>query len=384
MSYDQHKPTLLYLSPTVPALADNGSAMRAGAFIELLAKKFNVQLLVVKHHSDRTFSDNAQFLQQWCTHVNMYPSESTTMDIVRHYKGLRLPPFAAIYVFRLCMVELALALMEGMPPMNTRILDLDDYESKKFSQLASYYIGLNRLANASQWQARARHQHQLEHLAVGHFARILLASHRDAEDFAVRFPDVNVQTAPNVIRLQPPSPESKHIQRSLLFVGSLQYYPNENAVYYLCESILPILRELYSEPLDVHVVGSRPSPALIDTCRRSNVFVHSDVESVRPFYEKAVAALVPLRLGGGTRMKILEALSFAVPVVTTKVGADGLHLEDGVHAMFADDPADFAKQCLRILMQDELAMQIANNGRKWVAANHSLDVLDAVLFPKLP
>ena len=380
MSYDQNKPTLLYLSPTVPSLTGNGSAMRAGAFVELLAKRYNVQLLVVTHHRKRSFGDDTLFLQRWCSHVSVYSSETTTMDVVRQYRSLHLPAVQALYVFRLRMVDLALALMEGAPHLSTRVLDLDDYESKKFFQLASYYSGLRHFSNAYQWQERARYKHQQERLSVAHFTTVLVANLKDAAELAIRFPRTKIQMAPNVIRPQMLTQVSNKDKRSLLFVGSLQYFPNEDAVLHLCWEILPILRELYTKTVEVHIVGSRPSAKLVDACRRTNVLVHENAQSVRPFYEQAIAALVPLRLGGGTRIKLLEALSFAVPVVTTSLGADGMDLRDEVHALFANDATDFARQCIRILSQEALAISLAKHGREWVVAHHSLDALDAVLY----
>ena len=99
--------------------------------------------------------------------------------------------------------------------------------------------------------------------------------------------------------------------------------------------------------------------------------VHADVACAAPFYEQADAAVVPLRAGGGTRIKLLEAFAHGVPVVSTSVGAEGLDVEAGRHLLIADDPAGLADACRRLMEEPGLADRLRAEALRLVAARYA-------------
>jgi len=104
---------------------------------------------------------------------------------------------------------------------------------------------------------------------------------------------------------------------------------------------------------------------------RPGVTVTGEVPDVRPYYQKSWVQMVPLRIGGGTRLKIVESLSLGTPVVSTTVGAQGLNLRHGEHLLLADTPSDFAGQ-LALIMQDKARRaRLANEGRRQVLAHYT-------------
>ncbi len=145
---------------------------------------------------------------------------------------------------------------------------------------------------------------------------------------------------------------------SLVFTGSMDWMPNEDAIRFFFEDIMPaVLAQVPQATLTV--VGRNPGPALLEIARtRPYVTVTGRVDDVRPYIEQATCFIVPIRIGGGTRLKIYEAMAMEKPVVSTTIGAEGLPLRDGVDILMADDPADFAAAVVRLLRDEGLAREI--------------------------
>lgn len=150
----------------------------------------------------------------------------------------------------------------------------------------------------------------------------------------------------------------------ILFVGALDYLPNQDAVFYICNEILPLLKKSFQD-MKVLIVGRKPSSEIRDLASDS-VEIWSDVPSVEPFYRRASIAIVPLRAGSGSRLKILEAMAFGRPVVSTPKGAEGLEIEPGKDFLMADDPPAFAESITNLLADNGLYEQIAQTARKTV------------------
>jgi glycosyltransferase involved in cell wall biosynthesis len=143
----------------------------------------------------------------------------------------------------------------------------------------------------------------------------------------------------------------------VVFVGSMDYPPNLEAVRWWAEAVWPALGEV-RPPL---VAAGRGAGAAL--AAHPGVVNLGEVDDVGPVLERARVVAVPLRSGSGTRLKILEALAHGRPVVTTAKGAEGLDAEDGVHLLVADDPRGFAAAVERVLADDDLAASLAARGR---------------------
>ena len=155
---------------------------------------------------------------------------------------------------------------------------------------------------------------------------------------------------------------------TLVFVGLLGYAPNADAVTYLVRDILPLIR---AQRPDIHlqVVGDGATAELLRLAGPGIEFT-GRVPDVRPFIAAAGVVVVPLRIGSGTRLKILEALAMGRPVVTTRIGAEGLDLVDGEHVLIADGPTAFAAAVDRVLADDRLAAQLGERGRTLVERSY--------------
>ena len=157
---------------------------------------------------------------------------------------------------------------------------------------------------------------------------------------------------------------------SLLFLGSLDWQPNRDALLYLLREILPRI-QLTHPHVKLRVVGRQPATKLREQVEGLHgVEWVGEVPDIRPYFARAEAVLVPLRIGGGSRIKILESLSMGKAVVTTQIGAEGLDVVAGEHCLIADSPKAFA-QCVTQLLDDpEKAVTLGRNGRNLVVQQY--------------
>lgn len=169
---------------------------------------------------------------------------------------------------------------------------------------------------------------------------------------------------PNGVSLQPQAVAVPPVPDTLLFPGAVTYSANLDAVRYFAHEILPLI-QAQRPTVVLRVTGRTAGVALGDLPQRVEFTGYLD--SVEPLLRASWAEVVPLREGGGTRLKVLEALALGTPVVSTTKGADGLDLTPGRDLLLADDPAHFAAETLRLLGDPALRATLAENGRAAVA-----------------
>jgi glycosyltransferase involved in cell wall biosynthesis len=156
----------------------------------------------------------------------------------------------------------------------------------------------------------------------------------------------------------------------LVFIGSMDWYPNEDAMMFFIGEILPAVRRAVPD-VELTVVGRDPSARLRAMGEAAGVRITGTVDDVRPWIADAAVYVVPLRVGGGTRLKIFEGLAMGKAVVSTTVGAEGLPLVDGTHFVRADAPAGFARAVVSLLRDPARRRALGMAGRQLVEARYS-------------
>jgi glycosyltransferase involved in cell wall biosynthesis len=136
---------------------------------------------------------------------------------------------------------------------------------------------------------------------------------------------------------------------------------------------MPRIREAVPD-VTLTVVGRNPYPALLELKKRDpSIVVTGRVDDVRPYMERAAAYIVPLRIGGGTRLKIFEAMAMEQAIVSTTIGAEGLPVRDGVELLLADTPESFAQAVVRLLSENALAKELGGRAATTVRKNFGWD-----------
>jgi glycosyltransferase involved in cell wall biosynthesis len=163
-------------------------------------------------------------------------------------------------------------------------------------------------------------------------------------------------------------PESEIIRdpQNVVFTGSMDWLPNEDAMQYFIREVLPLIRA-QAPDTTLTVVGRDPYPSLIELSKAvKGIEVTGRVEDVRPYIARASVFVVPIRIGGGTRLKIYEAMAMRTPVVSTTIGAEGLPLVNGQEVLLADEPGDFAAAVVSLLRDKSRAQELGTRSLRLV------------------
>lgn len=206
------------------------------------------------------------------------------------------------------------------------------------------------------------------------FDRCVTVSEADRRLLLRYNPRLEVDVIPNGVdtKVHQPLPQ-KGASPTLLFVGTMSYAACSDAVLYFCREILPHIRRMIGD-VQMWIVGTDPPPD-VRQLDGDGVHVTGQVEDVVPYYSRSSACVAPLRAGGGTRLKILEAMALGRPVVSSSLGCEGLDVVNGEHLLIADRPDHFAQEMVRILTDRALYQRITANARQLVVTRYDWDVI---------
>lgn len=232
-------------------------------------------------------------------------------------------------------------------------------------------LGMDKLVS---W-LEVRKLRNYERRAMAEFSTAVCCSDDDAANLHKLNPGIPVSVIGNGVDLDRFTPlEEAGCQPTLLYAGTMHYHPNIDAVHYFFREIHPHLVKLIPE-VRVSIVGHRPPEDVLSWQRLPGVKITGSVPDIRPYLAECTATIVPLRLGGGTRLKIMESIASGRPVVSTSVGAQGLGMRHGEHLLLADDPIKFAEEAAGLLNDRELRRHLVAKARPFVVERFSWKAL---------
>ena len=183
-------------------------------------------------------------------------------------------------------------------------------------------------------------------------------------------PNAAVEVIPNGVDLELYQPNhALEDEAALVFTGSMDWYPNEDAVIYFADEIFPMIKGRRAEA-KFYIVGQHPTNRVQKLAERPGIIVTGRVEDTKPYIARATVYVVPLRIGSGTRLKILEALAMEKAVVSTAVGEEGLNLIAAEEIIIADEPARFADAVVQLIGDKHRRRQLGEKGWKRVQADY--------------
>ena len=265
-----------------------------------------------------------------------------------------------------------------LPPSTPVVVDEHNIESELLGRMGQTETSLAR-RTYNRWEHRRYREY--EKRVWSSAAACATTSKRDADAVAAQRPGLPVMVVPNGVDVEEfTSTGAPAEPGSIVFTGLLDYRPNEDGIRWFLKEVFPAVR---AERPDAHitVVGRGPAE-LLESLRGPGVTVTGWVPEVRPFMDAAAVVVVPLRMGGGTRLKVVEAMSMSRGIVSTSLGAEGLDVVSGTHLELADDPQAFAGAVVGLLDDPDRAARLGATARRlaeerysWARAATSLEDL---------
>jgi len=234
-----------------------------------------------------------------------------------------------------------------------------------------YEVATNPIWKAISWR-EWRKTEAAERTYLRLADRVLTVSETDRDAFAPFVEPGKLAVIPTGVDVDyfHPTPVEE-TANSLVFTGSMDWLPNEDAILYFVDAILPLIKKQCPE-ISLEVVGRSPSRKLQALAERErSLRLTGWVEDIRPFVARGSICIVPLRIGGGTRLKIFEAMAMSKAVVSTSVGAEGLPVQSGANIIVADTPGDFAQSVVSLLRDPSQRRRLGTSARALVQEKYS-------------
>ena len=264
----------------------------------------------------------------------------------------------------LCVSTIMSPHLRLLPAGLPRVIDTHNIDAVTYERWARTLAPSLRRRYTALTAAKLR---RFEQRAFAEAALVWVCSDEEAALARELAPGANVWTVPNGVDTQHMSPlATPPVPKRLLFFGRLDYFPNVDALAHFARDVLPLVRAAEAD-VELEVVGAAAT-AQVHALARDHpaVRLRGRVEDIRSVLASAAVVIVPLRVGGGTRLKIVEALSMARPTVSTTIGAEGLDLVPGEDLLVADTPAEFAAAIRSLLDDPQWAAQLGAHGRRTV------------------
>jgi glycosyltransferase involved in cell wall biosynthesis len=382
------KPCALVLAPEAPYPLVGGGALRSASLIEYLARSFEVDLVVFRQPGA---ADPIPLLPvgllRRVSVIDLPPNRRGA--VARHLRNAvrvarRVPPLIDRFAgfqpqvaaaiggqhYELGIIEhfWCAPYWEQVAGACARtVLDLHNLESVLHARCAEVEAGTTGLAHRIFCEAAA----ELEREWIPRFSDVLTASSEDRTAVLSLAPGARVTVYPNAIPL-PPLPTGKP-EEAIVFSGNLEYHPNISAVRFFRQQVWPLLRDRWPA-LEWRLVGKNPDAVKAWTAGDPRIVVTGPVRDAISQLARAKVAVVPVLAGSGTRLKILEAWAAGVPVVSTRLGAEGLPVEDRCHLLLADGPAEFAEAVSCLLEDASLRDCLGRSGRSLLEAEFTWEM----------
>ncbi|MEW6736329.1 MAG: glycosyltransferase, partial [Acidobacteriota bacterium] len=349
------------ISPVIPCATGGGLAMRAFQTLRAFATQYEITLLVPDFgYSHQSLTTNITLISGKIAHydLNPYRDLPTLAQSIcyrafpRIYFSLYAKPsdwrfinrrriakvcasysneyFDLIHIHRLYMTPFAQPFLDNSSASLVQ-LDLDDIESVTRFRIGELYRLNGKYRQERIMKIDARQYSKIERTLLPRFDRVFVCSETDKEKLISIYNCRTIEVIPNTVNIGPARERCSNSDIfTLLFVGTFSYYPNQDGIHFFCHNVLPLIRKSSPKRFQVKIIGRNMPVSLAKQLKQfPEVELLGWVDNLQSFYQDSDAIIVPIRAGGGTRIKILEAFSYQRPVITTSMGVEGIAAEDG-------------------------------------------------------
>ncbi len=389
---------ILWLGHNLAYPPKGGPLQRNYNLLREAAREHEVHALVFDQPASRpqgvTPEDCVEALSKFCASVDWVPLPTDSLQVGRYCRAIsglvtgepyefkwlrskemvgRLKRLTSRIHFDVVHADtLGLSPYVPLIPHAGAVLNHHDIESALVRRRASHESNILRRAF---WSQEAAHLLAAEQRWCSAFDVNVVVSENEGQLVEASRGDSAIFVVPNGVDVQYFTPRPDPGGARLLFCGRLDQLANRGAITYFFKAIWPGLSGRVKH-LEIDVVGKNAPTWLVELSQRDKrVHVPGFVDDVRPYFQKATVFVCPITDGGGTRLKILDALAMGMPIVSTTFAASGLMLRDGEHLLLADTPEAFVDQILNVLSNTELRRRLAQRACEIAKQTYSWDTI---------
>ncbi len=389
---EQKKPVAVLVTSFLPYPGMGGSHMRAWDWLKTLSRDYRVHVIVTSDHSDESLIDenypaervwNAEnirlqkqktiekwfkwpFMVKWNhRHIRdlsrIDPDQPFSQELMT---SLREADLRHVLIYKLQNYEFGTWFAKTFPNVPVE-LDMDDYESRSRQSIGQAYLRMGKNREGKRLLQQARQYHILETAIQGPYQCLYLANQDDCRHISSQLAP-RIAYRPNRITVPDTFPAPPEGRTELLFIGTLHYLPNVEAIHFLINELVPVLRRVLDTHWHLTIAGRSPADEIRQLCENvPEITLMSDIETLVPLYEQAHIVLVPLFSGSGTKLKTLEAMAYRRTIVSTSEGVRGLNLENGKHYLHAETATGFASAIKKLASNTDQASLVAQQGYEY-------------------
>lgn len=377
---------ILMISPDLPYPPVYGGQRRIYHLLRGLSANHQVSLLAGVAGESKC--DLASNLREFCHQVVTVVLPPSTPRAFREHIGglLSTEPYYRVVMRSLVLQTQLSRLVDGgiydvvqaehlavahlVAPLRgiRKVIDMHNVESTYYRRLVRHLSpGIRRLLTLSDVIKLPSYERRL----LERFDHCLAVSEVDAQQLRTLAPRARVSVIPNGVDPDEfyPGVESEE-SNCLVFTARLSYFPNVDAMLFFCYEVLPIIRKAVPD-IRLLIVGEQPAREICALRTLSGVEVTGSVPDTRPYLAKATVVVVPVRLGSGTRIKVLEAMAMAKAVVSTSVGAEGLIVRSGEDIEIEDTAVSFAEEVIKLLNDPERRACMGKRARQAILQQYT-------------
>ncbi len=388
---------ILLLAPNLPYPLNNGGLIRVHHLLINLASRYEVTLLCPEPQ-DEAQKAGIKIIESHGIEVHTTPkARSQQMENKRYYQLLSLftnktyqyyqfyskhmqaaiDARLATNTFDLMIVEFSQMGYYRIPSDIPTYLDQHNVEYEIMKRTyETEQSPLRKMLAKSEWK---KFQKQ-EISNCEKFTACLTTSVRDAEILQTESPNIKCHVVPNGVDSDFFNPRDTLVDPNIiLFTGTISYYPNTEGVLWFCKNIWPLIKQKKPEAIFC-IAGKGPTREIEQLAEvDKQIVVTGAVDDMRDYYEKAAVVVVPLRVGGGTRLKILEGMAMKKAIISTTLGAEGIDHTDGKDILLRDTPEDFTEAVVNTMDDVELRLNLEREGRNLIEAKYDWKAVTAKL-----
>lgn len=377
---------ILILSPFFPYPPDSGAKIRTYNIIRSL-QGHNITLLTFSDHKAAFWLEE---LNKYCSAVYIYPWPKISFNrIFLNYFSLK--PFLAVRFFNLNLFNKLKEIGNDFDLAIFESLLMAEYESaltkpcKVLDELNLEFVRAHRRINNTSIIKKIYYYmifyrlKRYELKIIRNFDFILVCSDHDQSLLEKYQPHKKIAVVPNVVDPDYFYPNERMARSNkILFVGTMWYEPNADAIKFFIHQVFPLIKREIND-VELLIIGDGATKEVLKYSRDPAIKIVNYVDDIRPYFEESKVLIAPIRMGSGTRLKILTAMAMNLPVVSTTIGCEGLDVENGVNVIIADETLEMKESLIKILKDKDLRQRLGQKGRELVEKRYSINSLRGLL-----